>query len=261
MTVDAIAKSTGANIPANYVLTITNTGNAADNFNLTIQSPGGATASLSASSVLLSAGASGTVTLSVASASPGDYVVGVTAISSVTPSVNATISTTTNIGGIDPTIAMLLPGESLQFNDLQPSVTWSSSNTAVGDFLDPVAFPGNFTAAAPGVATVSATGTAVDTATVIVGSNAATIPLVAGYNLIVVPVQPDPSFTANELLKLIAAQNTGVAGLKVARWNNVTQAYEIFDSVAGITDFPIDAMRPYFIKVSAGPASVRIVGT
>ena len=260
MSVNPATNSVPVNTFANYVLTVTNTGNAPDKISLTIQGPAGATASLSASSVTLLAGASGTVTLGVMSANPGSYVVGVTATSSSNPAVNSVVTTTTTVTGVTPTIAMLKPLGTQQFSIGGATANWASSDTLVGN----IDATGLFTAAAPGITTVTATdpvsGAVLGTATVIVGANSTTQPLLAGYNLIYVPFQTDPSFTASKLLQLVAAQNPGVSGLKVVRWNAATQAFETFDPVAGITDFPI-ALQAYFVKVSANAANgITIVG-
>ena len=154
---------------------------------------------------------------------------------------------------------MLKPTESVTFTDTQGGVTWSSSNTTVGD-IDQAS--GVFTAKIEGTTTISAAGAASDTAIVIVGTNRYTSQsLVTGFNTVIVPVQPDPVFTSSKLLQLITAQNTNVAGLSVARWNATSQAFETFDPAAGVNDFPILAGGDYFVQVSADAANVSIVGT
>ena len=254
------ANSTNVNIPATYLLTVINTGNALDTFNLAIQGSPAAVAFLDRSSIALGPGATGTATLSVMSAAPGSYNVGVTAASSANPSISAAITTTTTAGGINPSIAMLKPAEGMTFTDTQGSVIWSSSNTSVGDFTDQTT--GSFIAASEGTTTVTATGATTDTAVVIVGTNRFTSqPLVTGFNTVIIPVHPDPVFTASKLLQLVTAQNANSAGLSVAKWNPASQAFETFDPVAGLNDFPILAGDGYLIQVSSDTANIRIVGT
>ncbi len=252
--------STGVNFPATYLLTVTNTGNALDTFNLATQGSHAAVAFLDKSSIALAPGESGTVTLSVMSAAPGSYGVGVTATSSANPSISAAVTTTTTVGGINPSIAMLKPTESMTFTDTRGSVIWSSSNTSVGNFADQTS--GIFIAAAEGTTTITATGATTDTAIVIVGTNRYTSqPLVAGFNTVIVPVQPDPVFTASKLLQLVSAQNTNAAGLSAAKWNSTAQAFETFDPAAGLNDFSILEGDGYLIQVSANADNISIVGT
>ena len=252
--------STGVNVPATYLLTVTNTGNAVDTFDLAIQSAQAAVSFLNRSSIALNPGASGSVQLGVMSASPGSNVVNVTATSAANPEMNATITTTTTVEGINPSIAMLKPAENVAFTDTQGNVIWSSSNTTVGDFPDQA--NGNFVAAAEGTTTISASGATTDTAIVIVGTNRYTSqPLVTGFNMVIVPVQPDPVFTASKLLQLITAQSTNAAGISAAKWNATTQTFETFDPAAGLNDYPIIAGEGYLIQVSANAANISIVGT
>ena len=155
---------------------------------------------------------------------------------------------------------MLKPTESVTFTDTQGSVTWSSSNTAAGNFIDQT--NGNFVALAEGITTITATGATTDTAIVIVGTNRYTSQTLAtGFNTVIVPVRPDPVFTASKLLQLVTAQNTNVAGLSIAKWNATAQAFDAFDPAAGLNDFPILAGDGYLVPVSANAANISIVGT
>ncbi len=248
------ARTAGTNTFATYALRISNTGNALDTFNLTISSPTGAIAATDVLTITLGAGKSGTVLLNVMSAAPGSYIVNVIAASMANPAQSAAITTTTTITGISPSVAMLKPAETMTFSAGAGAI-WSSSNPAVGT-IDPAT--GVFTAAAPGTTTITA-GNA--TALVIVGASRFTSqPLFTGFNLIIVPVQPDPAFTASRLLQLVTAQNPGVAGQKLVRWDAASQLFETFDPIAGLIDFPILARQAYFIKVPANAANISIVG-
>jgi len=266
MTVDGAAssaKTIGVNTIATYLLNVTNTGNGIDTFSFTVQAPNGAIAATNVSSISLAQGASATVQLNVIGAAPGSFVVNVTATSQASASVSTAIMTATTVTGVSPPIAMLKPGETMQFTvSPQLAVTWSSSNTV--ENIGTIDANGLFTATTPGNTTITATDgtTTVGTALVIVGANRSTSqPLVAGYNLLIVPVQSDPAFNASRLLQLVTAQNPGVAGERVVRWNATAQLFETYDSFAGLIDFIIDPGEAYFVKVSANAANVSIVGT
>ncbi|MFZ3166498.1 MAG: hypothetical protein WA130_02700 [Candidatus Methanoperedens sp.] len=260
MVVDVPAKTTGVNTFATYQLTVTNTGNSPERFDLAVLDTPGAIAVLNKSSITLASGASGAVMLSVMSAELGSYVVNVTAASSANASVNATITTNTTVTGISPSIAMLGPGGSVQFSSSDPNVNWFSSNTTVGG----IDADGNFTALVSGNTTITAINTTdltlIGTSIVIVGTPITAQPLVAGYNLILVPVQTDPAFTASKLLQLVPAQNPGVTGLKVVRWDPTAQMFVTYDPVIGLNDFSIEAMKAYFVKVSKAVNGITIVG-
>ncbi len=261
-----------------------------DTINFTVLAPSGAIAATNVSSIGLAQNASGTVLLSVMSAAPGSYAVNVTALSNtsgVTMTVigesakivgvntiatyllnvtrtgivnSAVITTTTTVTGVNPSIAMLLPNETMQFTATDPGVNWSSSNSAVGS----IDATGLFTAAAPGNTTITATNgtTTVGTALVTVGAIRSTSqPLAAGWNLVILPVQPDPAFNASRLLQLVMAQNPGVAGERVVRWNATAQLFETYDPFAGLIDFAINPGEAYFVKVSANAANISIVGS
>lgn len=253
------ANTTSVNSPATYLVTVTNTGNAQDTFDLAVRASPASVAFMNMSQIVLDPGASGTVLLNVMSAAPGSYIVNVTAASAANPEVDATIITVTTVGGINPSIAMLKPTENLTFTDTQGSVIWSSSNTTVGD-IDPES--GVFIAKLEGVTIITATGETGDTAVVIVGTNRYTSqPLVTGFNSVIVPVRPDIVFTASKLLQLVTAQNGDAAGLSVSKWNATTQAFDTFDPAAGLNDFPILAEDGYLVQVSGIATKISIVGT
>ncbi len=270
-----------------------------DTFNLTVLAPPGAVAETNVTSISLARGTSGNALLWVKSAAPGTYAVNVNATSAnfssvVTMTVNggatsaittgvntiatyllnitntgtptgpgnsvAIISTTTTVIGVSPTIAMLLPNETMQFNSTDPAITWSNSNNSVGT----IAANGSFTAIAPGNTTITATNATgtFGTALVIVGTSRYTTPsLVTGANLIIVPVQSDPAFNASRLLQLVTAQNPNTAGQKTTRWNATNQSFEIFDPFTGPIDFAINADQGYLINTSAPAANISYVGT
>lgn len=265
LVVDAPARSTPVNIFASYLITVNNTGNALDMFNLTIQDAPGTITSLTKSSVILGPNSNTTVLLNVTSSELGSYVVNVTATSSANASVNATVTTNTTVTGVTPSIAMLKPGESQLFTSSDPNVQWNESSGGAVGSIDAT---GNFTAIANGNTTITATnqstGATVGSALVVVGSSRYTQPIGAGYNLIIIPVQPDPAFTASKILQLLTGQNpgSGVAGLKVVKWNVLTQSFETYDPAVGLNDFPITAGQAYFVKASnSAPNGISIVGT
>lgn len=269
MSVTPSANTVGLNTFADYDLTVTNTGNAPDKISLTIQGAPGAIAALSASSITLAAGAIGTVNLKVMSAELGSYTVGVTAASSVSPAINSVITTTTTVEGITPAIAALTPTNTQQFTaGIAVVDTWLESS---GGSVGSIDINGLFTASAPGISTITATdanGVTIGTAVVMVGANGITQPLVAGYNMVLVPFVPVPTdpaftpvFTASKLLQLVPAQNPGVTGLKVVKWDPLAQTFETYDPVVGLNDFPIEGMKAYFVKASANAANgITIVG-
>ncbi len=98
ITADNATKSTVVNVNATYVLTVTNTGNVLDTFDLAVQNPQNATvAALNMPAITLNAGASGTVLLNVTNATAGSFVVSVTAALASNASVNSTVTTTTGV--------------------------------------------------------------------------------------------------------------------------------------------------------------------
>jgi VCBS repeat-containing protein len=90
-------QTVGLPAPATYTITITNTGDTADTYTLTVQNINSADqASLNDTSVTIGAGLSQTVTLTVSDSNPGTYHVTVTAAglaSDVTNSINTTVTT------------------------------------------------------------------------------------------------------------------------------------------------------------------------
>lgn len=174
LTVDNATKSTLINTNATYVLTVNNTGNVPDTFNLApSQNPqGAAIAALNASSITLNAGAIGTVLLNVTNATPGNFVVNVTATSVGDPAVTATVTTNTSVTTeppvlteitITPSNASVIVGNTTTFtaafidqfgNPFPATVTWSSSNGTVGGIN---ATTGVFTASVAGTTTITAT--------------------------------------------------------------------------------------------------------
>ncbi len=298
-TITATATSGGTTVTGKSIITVTAP---VDTFNLTVNISPGAVAETNVSSISLARGTSGTAELWVMSAAPGGYLANVNATSDifssvVTMTVNgggltsakttktntvakylltitntgvptgpgvsiATISTTTTVIGVSPTISMLLPGESIKFNSTDPAVTWTSSNNSVGIVN---ATNGSFTAITPGNTTITATNATgvFDTALVIVGlARYTTPPLLTGTNLIIDPVQSDPALNASRLLQLVTAQNPGIsAGRDAARWNESNQSLEKFDPFTGPVDFAVNADQGYFVNVSATIPSINIVGT
>lgn len=93
---DSLAKMTQPGVNAAYVLNVYNTGNTADTYELTVNSPDGASWSLTGSSVSLAPGENQSVLLNV-SAYVGTYRVNVTATSNNDPSKNATVNTITKV--------------------------------------------------------------------------------------------------------------------------------------------------------------------
>lgn len=97
---NATSSIVGVNSDALYLITITNTGDAQDSYNLTLggnNSFGGGAIILSASSITLPAGASAGMTLTVSSPTPGNFTSEVTAVSNNNPSQNATLEFVTNV--------------------------------------------------------------------------------------------------------------------------------------------------------------------
>lgn len=96
LSVDASARSTVLNVNAPYVLIVTNPGDDGETYDLTIQNPQNAIATLNMQSITLDAHMSGIVMLDVSSATAGSYVVNVTATYQKTPSEIKTATITTN---------------------------------------------------------------------------------------------------------------------------------------------------------------------
>ena len=92
--VDVPARSTVVNVYAIYTITVVNPGTEKEEYNLAIQNPQNAQASLSTHSITVDPGMSGNVLLYVMSGKPGSYDVGVTA-SYLTET--KTITTTTTV--------------------------------------------------------------------------------------------------------------------------------------------------------------------
>jgi uncharacterized membrane protein len=98
LSVDKLAQFVNTSENASYILTIKNTGNRADTFNLTLINPRADNATLSKDVTLnLSAGSSETVTLNVSDAEGGTYEVKVIAESQNDPSKQDSITTTTSV--------------------------------------------------------------------------------------------------------------------------------------------------------------------
>lgn len=271
MTVDAPAKTTSVGVPATYTLTLNNTGNAIDTYTLTASAstPAGATVTLNPpASIQIINGFTGSVLLNVSSSPAiGDFFVTVTAASQANPALTASQVTHTTVVGIvvTPNTAMLKNGTTQQFTagpaNVMP-VTWTSSVPSVGT-IDPNT--GLFTAVGSGTTAINATNTTLGlsgTAVVTVGANLFTTQaFVPGYNMIIIPVDPPTVLMASGLVDLVTAQ-TGVAGLKVVKWDPSTQTFMAFDHATGLTDFPIVPGQSYFIKVPASTAvGIKIAGT
>lgn len=180
--VDIPNKQTGLNINATYILTITNTGNNVDTFDLTTQNPQNAIALLEVPDTTLNAGQSQNVNLNVKSATPGNFIVNVTATSQTDPTVSDIISTTTTVIDVPilTTITMTPISSQLTVGDTQIftatakdqngavmagiNITWAINDPAVGDInpknsitdINGVA-TSTFTTNGGGIVTLSAT--------------------------------------------------------------------------------------------------------
>ena len=95
--VDNRALTVEQSVNATYMLTIKNTGQVADIYNLTVDNPNNATVGISQTGISLGPGQNSTVTLTVSSNMTGTYVVNVTATSEEDSSKNVTVGTKTII--------------------------------------------------------------------------------------------------------------------------------------------------------------------
>lgn len=86
---------TGEN--AQYTLTINNTGNVTDIYNLTVNNPSGVNVSIGQDNISVNAGQSSTVGLTVNSTTIGKFIVNVTAISRANANNSLSVTTTTNV--------------------------------------------------------------------------------------------------------------------------------------------------------------------
>ena len=98
LTVDNETKTTDVGENATYILTVTNTGNADDSFNLTVINPDNASVvGLNKTQVMLSASATETVSLNIGNATVGTFRVNVTATSQGDLSKSDFVNTTTTV--------------------------------------------------------------------------------------------------------------------------------------------------------------------
>ena len=99
MSVDAPARSSVVNVKATYAFVLTNPGDEEETYDLTIDNPQQAIATLDMQKISVGAGKSGLIVLDVSSATVGSFVVKVTGTYQKTPTIikSATITTTTTV--------------------------------------------------------------------------------------------------------------------------------------------------------------------
>lgn len=157
LSVDAPSRSTVVNLKATYVLIVTNPGDGAESYDLTIRNPQNAKAVLNMQTITLEAHRSGIVLLDVSSATAGSFVVDVTATYPHDGSPkSATITTTTTVyatggkisgGGTIPSATFGIEGEystsagkakgNMEYKDLATKLDIVSLNiNTVGTTLD-----------------------------------------------------------------------------------------------------------------------------
>ena len=124
ITVDKTEKTTTPNVNATFVLTLKNTGNVVDTFNLTYTNPDNARVGLSQAQIMLDPLVTGTVLLNVTDATENIFRVNVTAASQGNESEVDYVNTTTTVDGTPPAIDLTSrrPADNAFITDSIPTI-------------------------------------------------------------------------------------------------------------------------------------------